>query len=140
VATTGRKDASMSALFDGLTAVTLFTEDLPATRAFYAGVLELPLLVEDADSAAYRLGGTVINLLRVEAADELVTPAAVAGPGHGARALFTVSVADVEATAAQLTGRGVALLNGPVDRPWGPRTAAFADPAGNVWEIAGPAT
>jgi uncharacterized glyoxalase superfamily protein PhnB len=30
----------------------------------------------------------------------------------------------------------VALLNGPIDRPWGRRTAAFADPAGNVWEIA----
>ncbi|HPM51986.1 MAG TPA: hypothetical protein PK282_07100, partial [Rhodoglobus sp.] len=29
-------------------------------------------------------------------------------------------------------------LNGPVDRPWGIRTAAFADPAGHVWEIAGP--
>ncbi len=32
---------------------------------------------------------------------------------------------------------GVKLLNGPVDRPWGPRTATFADPAGNIWEIAG---
>jgi len=129
----------MSALFDGLAAVTLFTEDLPATRAFYADVLGLPLLVEDDDSAAYRFGGTVLNLLRVEAADELVTPAAVGGRDRGARALFTVHVADVDAMAAELTGRGVPLLNGPVDRPWGPRTAAFADPAGNVWEIAGPA-
>jgi len=129
----------MSALFDGLTAVTLFTEDLPAGRAFYADVLELPLLVEDDDSAAYRLGGTVINLLRIEAADELITPAAVAGPGRGARALFTVSVEDVDAMAVRLAERGVRLLNGPVNRPWGPRTAAFADPAGNVWEIAGPA-
>ena len=130
----------MGALFDGLAAVTLFTEDLPTTRAFYADVLELPLLVEDDDSAAYRLGGTVVNLLRVEAADELVTPAAVARPGRGARTLFTVHVADVDAMAAQLTARGIPLLNGPVDRPWGPRTAAFADPAGNVWEIAGPAS
>jgi uncharacterized glyoxalase superfamily protein PhnB len=30
----------------------------------------------------------------------------------------------------------VKLLNGPMDRPWGIRTAAFADPAGHVWEIA----
>ncbi len=28
------------------------------------------------------------------------------------------------------------LLNGPQDRPWGRRTAAFADPAGHVWELA----
>jgi uncharacterized glyoxalase superfamily protein PhnB len=37
---------------------------------------------------------------------------------------------------ADLTSRGVKLLNGPMDRPWGIRTAAFADPAGHVWEIA----
>jgi uncharacterized glyoxalase superfamily protein PhnB len=28
------------------------------------------------------------------------------------------------------------LLNGPIDRPWGRRTAAFADPAGHLWEVA----
>jgi uncharacterized glyoxalase superfamily protein PhnB len=32
--------------------------------------------------------------------------------------------------------RGVKLLNGPIDRPWGPRTASFMDPAGHIWEIA----
>ena len=28
------------------------------------------------------------------------------------------------------------LLNGPVDRDWGMRTASFADPDGHIWEIA----
>ena len=32
--------------------------------------------------------------------------------------------------------RGVELLNGPLDREWGVRTAAFADPDGHVWEVA----
>ena len=32
--------------------------------------------------------------------------------------------------------KGVQLLNGPIDREWGKRTAAFADPDGHVWEIA----
>ena len=36
----------------------------------------------------------------------------------------------------RLVAHGVTLLNGPVDRPWGRRTAAFADPSGNVWEVA----
>jgi uncharacterized glyoxalase superfamily protein PhnB len=31
---------------------------------------------------------------------------------------------------------GVDLVNGPIDRPWGRRTASFADPSGHVWEIA----
>ena len=127
------------ALFDQLFAVTLFTEDLPATRAFYADVLGLPFVFADENSAVFRVGGTLVNLLRVEAADELVTPAPVGGPDRGARALFTAHVDDVDATVAELARRGVPVLNGPVDRPWGPRTAAFADPAGNVWEVAGPA-
>ncbi|MEO8093347.1 MAG: VOC family protein [Pseudolysinimonas sp.] len=51
---------------------------------------------------------------------------------------FTLGVDDVDATAADLVARGVTLLNGPQDSPWGIRTAAFADPAGHVWEIAAP--
>ena len=30
------------------------------------------------------------------------------------------------------------LVNGPIDSPWGLRTAAFADPDGHVWEVAAP--
>ena len=41
-----------------------------------------------------------------------------------------------DADSAELQAHGIALLNGPIDRPWGRRTAAFADPAGNIWEIA----
>jgi uncharacterized glyoxalase superfamily protein PhnB len=37
---------------------------------------------------------------------------------------------------SELEQHSVKLINGPVDRPWGRRTAAFADPAGHVWEIA----
>jgi uncharacterized glyoxalase superfamily protein PhnB len=37
---------------------------------------------------------------------------------------------------AVLGERGVALLNGPIDRPWGIRTASFMDPGGHIWEIA----
>ena len=38
---------------------------------------------------------------------------------------------------AELAARGVTLLNGPMDRPWGIRTASFTDPSGHIWEIAG---
>jgi uncharacterized glyoxalase superfamily protein PhnB len=44
----------------------------------------------------------------------------------------------VDAVCVELDRKGVALLNGPMDRPWGVRTASFTDPAGNVWEIAQP--
>jgi lactoylglutathione lyase len=120
----------------GLGAVTLIVEDLPATRAFYADVLGLRPLVEDDVSAAFDFGNTIINLLAAPAADELVSPATVAGPDHGVRSQLTVWVDDADAVCAELNARGVTLLNGPVDRPWGQRTAAFTDPAGHLWEVA----
>jgi catechol 2,3-dioxygenase-like lactoylglutathione lyase family enzyme len=31
--------------------------------------------------------------------------------------------------------KGVTFLKNPTDQPWGMRTAHFADPEGNIWEI-----
>ncbi|MFH9400536.1 hypothetical protein ACH4JS_12170 [Streptomyces sp. NPDC017638] len=39
---------------------------------------------------------------------------------------ITLFVQDLEATKP----------NGPMDRPWGIRTASFEDPGGHIWEIA----
>ncbi|MER6007367.1 VOC family protein [Nonomuraea angiospora] len=116
--------------------VTLFVEDLASARAFYTGVFGLDVVYQDEASAVVRLGPMMINLLRREQAPELVEPATVAGSGSGVRALFTIQVADVDGVCAELEQHGVRLLNGPVDRPWGRRTAAFTDPDGNVWEVA----
>jgi len=120
----------------GIRYITLFVEDLDATKAFYRDVFGLGIDWEDDDSAVFGFGNTSINLLRVEQADGLVGPARVAAAGAGARAQFTIPVEDVDATCALLAERGVTLVNGPVDRPWGVRTACFADPGGHLWEIA----
>jgi len=117
-------------------AITLFVEDLAEARDFYASVFGLPVHFEDPDSVVFDFGNTLVNLLRVAAAPELIAPVAVGSPGSGARAQITVEVADVDAVCAELVRRRVELINGPVDRPWGVRTACFADPAGHLWEIA----
>lgn len=127
---------STAAWVHSLFAITLFTEDLQATKQFYKHVFELPVEYEDANSTVFKFGETLINLLSITEADELVKPAKVAGPVVGARAVFTIHVEDVDAMCAKLIARGVSLLNGPMDRPWGIRTASFSDPAGNIWEIA----
>jgi catechol 2,3-dioxygenase-like lactoylglutathione lyase family enzyme len=122
----------------GLSALTLFVEDLVAARDFYDRAFGLPVHFEDDVSAVFDFGGTLVNLLAVEAAHELLTPAVPGGADAGVRAQLTLEVADVDARAAELRDRGIDLLNGPMDRPWGIRTASFRDPAGHVWEIAGP--
>ena len=118
-----------------LSAITVFTEDLDECREFYARVFGFDPIFTDDDSAAYRFGPTIVNLLRDRAAGELIAPAEVGGPGLP-RYVLTLDVEDVDATCELLAQRGVGLLNGPMDRPWGVRTASFVDPAGQVWEIA----
>jgi len=119
-----------------LEVITLYAEDLAATRAFYENVFGLDVIYEDDDSAVVKLDNVMINILAVDNAPTLVEPKPVAGPDAGSRLLLTLNVEDANAVCAELAAHGVTLLNGPVDRPWGRRTAAFADPAGNVWEIA----
>jgi catechol 2,3-dioxygenase-like lactoylglutathione lyase family enzyme len=119
----------------GLAAITLFAEDLPATKQFYLEVFELPAVFADDNSAVFKFGQTLINLLDVSAAPELIHPARV-GDRDGQRFVLTLQVDDVDGKCRELQARGVTLLNGPMDRPWGPRTASFRDPAGHVWEIA----
>lgn len=119
-----------------ISAITLFVEDLAAAKRFYEEVFGLPLRFEDDSSAVFDFGNTVINLLATTAAGELIEPAAVAGRQSGSRLQLTLEVEDVDATCVELVARGVELLNGPMDRPWGIRTASFVDPGGHIWEIA----
>ena len=120
----------------GISAITAFVEDLDDAKRFYGEVFGLPVLFEDDDSAVFNFNNTLINLLKTEAAQDLIEPAPVASPAAGARIQFTIEVDDVDAMCADLVERGVELLNGPIDRPWGIRTASFRDPGGHIWEIA----
>ena len=120
----------------GIAAITLFVEDLEAAREFYGRVFGLPVGFEDANSAVFEFQNTIINLLRATEAPSLIAPAPVASPAAGSRFQLTIPVDDVDAVVAELTSRGVELLNGPMDRPWGIRTASFRDPGGHIWELA----
>lgn len=119
-----------------LGAITLFVDDVGAAKEFYARVFELSPVFEDDDGAAFKFDNTIVNLLAERAAPELIEPAPVGGRDAGSRVQLTIWVDDADAACAELRERGVELLNGPLDRPWGVRTAAFADPAGHVWEVA----
>ena len=117
-------------------AITLFVEDLAAAKRFYLEVFDLPVYFEDENSAVFRFGDTLINLLDIGQAGDLIEPATVASRDTGSRMQFTMAVEDLNSVCEELTRRGVTLLNGPMDRPWGIRTASFTDPGGHIWEIA----
>jgi len=120
----------------GIGAITLFVADPQRSKEFYARAFDLPVVYEDDVAATLKMGNLLLNLLKASEATELIEPAKVGATTGGSRFQLTIWVADADAESANLTGKGVALLNGPMDRPWGVRTAAFADPDGHVWEIA----
>jgi catechol 2,3-dioxygenase-like lactoylglutathione lyase family enzyme len=117
-------------------AITLFVEDAKRSKSFYETVFEVPAMYEDDNAVGFKFDNTIVNLLRVPAAHELIEPAKVAGAEAGSRLQLTIWVDDTDAACEQLAARGVELLNGPHDRAWGLRTACFADPDGHVWEVA----
>src|SRR4051794_35084895 len=59
--TPGKTNAWPKAIF----AITLFTEDLEAAKAFYQKVFGLPVHYEDPNSAVFKFGDTMVNLLKI---------------------------------------------------------------------------
>ena len=133
---TEREGTEHGAWPGAISAITLFVEDLEAAKRFYREVFELPVTFEDDSSTVFKFGETLVNLLKTSEAPGLVEPATVATRDAGVRFQFTLGVDDVDAMCEELNERGVDLLNGPMDRPWGIRTASFRDPGGHIWEIA----
>jgi catechol 2,3-dioxygenase-like lactoylglutathione lyase family enzyme len=123
-------------MFDDIEVITLFVDDLARSKEFYRSVFRAAVVYEDDASCVLGFANLMVNLLQAANAPELVQPAPVAPEDAGSRFMLTIKVPDVDAACAALRDRGVALLNGPIDRPWGRRTAAFADPSGHVWEVA----
>jgi catechol 2,3-dioxygenase-like lactoylglutathione lyase family enzyme len=116
--------------------ITLFVDDVQRAKNFYHDVFDLSTVYEDEHSAVVNFDNLMINLLVSSQAPDLIGPATVATPDSGSRFQFTIRVDDVDEACAELKTRGVTLLNGPFDRPWGIRTASFTDPDGHIWEIA----
>jgi lactoylglutathione lyase len=114
-------------------AITLFVEDPQRSKQFYAG-LRGRAVFEDENSVAFKFDNLFLNLLkRGVTVNWLLGP--VPAAELGASFELTVWVEDADAVCADLADRGVSIVSGPLDRPWGMRTAAFLDPDGYVWEV-----
>jgi catechol 2,3-dioxygenase-like lactoylglutathione lyase family enzyme len=118
-------------------AMTLLVADLDLSRKFYENAFGLSAQFEDETSVAFRFGTMFVFLHKSWSAVSAGEPPAevkeLALTGAGQ---FAIIVDDIDAVSAELTEREVAFLSGPADRDWGMRTLTFADPSGNVWEIA----
>ena len=105
----------------------IFVRDMAAMRRFYEEVL------------CFRSRASCRRLDRLpDRRQHACTGAADAPTPAGSASLqlaFKVSPGEVDACAAELVRKGVALLSPPTDQPFGHRTLFFRDPNGNLLEI-----
>jgi catechol 2,3-dioxygenase-like lactoylglutathione lyase family enzyme len=117
-------------------ATVLFVRDLPRCTTFYRDTLGFQVRNSDPNSTAFPLEDRYLLLLEVSAAADLISSETDALMIEGGpRVLLAASVEDVDAAHEELKAKGVKFLRPPTNQPWGLRTAHFADPEGNLWEI-----
>ena len=123
-------------MFHKVIAAVVFVRDLAGCIAFYRDTLGLEVQESDADGATFKMENVYFLLLSVSAAAQLIGEEATALKlDGGPRGLLAVQVEDVDAAYEALKAMGVTFLTPPTDQSWGLRTAHFADPEGNLWEI-----
>lgn len=114
--------------------VTLFVEDAQRSRNFYERVFEVAAVDEEEGTVIFKLDNLFLRLLaRGKAEKEMLGQVPVADSGSGASSQLAIFVDDTDALCTELAERGVSIVYGPIDRPWGVRNAAFRDPDGHLW-------
>ena len=119
-----------------IAAISLFVESIERSRIWYQTVFACTVDFEDDVSCVLKFENVLIILLLNSSAIDLLATATVATPFNETHAQFSIWFDNVDQTLAELASKGVSTLNGPIDRPWGLRTAALTDPDGHNWELA----
>jgi lactoylglutathione lyase len=125
-------------MFRKLMAVELIVRDLATCTAFYRDTLELEVRESEStsNSISFQIDNVYFFLLEAEGAAQMASSEPLDLSLEGSpRVLLAAGVEDVDAAYETLSARGVRFLRPPTDQPWGLRTAYFADPEGNLWEI-----
>lgn len=119
--------------------ITLGARDLPFLRAFYKGLGWAETDISSDQYAVFKTAGVLLSLFPLE---ELARDAGVQLPDNfpGFRGVtFAINVDtpdDVDTTIQAIREAGGRIVREPSDAFWGGRTAYFADPESNFWEVA----
>ncbi|WP_019832460.1 SMU1112c/YaeR family gloxylase I-like metalloprotein [Sphingomonas sp. PR090111-T3T-6A] len=123
-------------MFDHIHHVAIIASDYARSKAFYTGVLGLPVIAEayraerDSWKLDLKLGDAQIELFSFPDPPARVSRPEACGLRH-----LALSVADLDAAVAHLTAHGVACEAVRVDEYTGRRFTFFADPDGLPLEL-----
>lgn len=126
----------------GVLETALYVDDLARARAFYADVLGLGLLYQDARLCAFAVGTRSVLLLfpRGGALKTVTMPGGTIPPHDGSGPLhvaFAIAAGELGAWEAHLARHEIA-VEGRTEWPRGGRSVYFRDPDGHLLELATP--
>ncbi len=119
--------------------VTIGAHDLAALRAFYASLGWKEAPISQPGIAFFETGGAVLAIFPLDALaiDAHVPPPVKRESFRGVTTAINVAHrVDVDAAIAVARAAHAQILKEPYDADWGGRSSYFADPEGNVWEVA----
>lgn len=125
-------------MFRKLMATEVIVRDLATYTAFYRDTFGLEVRESEStpDSVSFQMDNVSFFLLEARGAAQMISSQPLDLEFAGSpRVLLAAGVEDVDAAYQTLIAKGVRFLRPPTDQPWGLRTAYFADPEGNLWEI-----
>ena len=126
-------------MFHKIMATGLFVQDLAKCIAFYRDTLGLEVQESTHNSASFQMENVYFFLLDFSSAADLISSdVQTLKVEGGPRVLLAAGVENVDASYEALKAKGVTFLRPPTNQSWGLRTAHFADPEGNLWEINSP--
>ncbi|WP_257166993.1 VOC family protein [Bradyrhizobium sp. SRS-191] len=111
----------------------ILVRDWPAMRNFYEIVLGFPITRELSQAwIEYQIGPNTLALAQPK---RLAADQPTQAGSASLQLAFKVDRDDVDRCAAELTSKGIALMEPPTDQPFGHRTLFFRDPDGNLLEV-----
>jgi uncharacterized glyoxalase superfamily protein PhnB len=121
-----------------LNTIHLGVRDVAAMRAFYNALGWTEANPDNKHFAEYRGGGAWLSLFPHEllSGDATITEAPPEGYRGLSLGLQLEQKEDVDAAIAAAAAAGGRVVKDAVDTPWGGRSGYFADPEGNLWEVA----
>lgn len=119
--------------------LTIGAYDLPLLRSFYQKLGWEETEFSSDNYAAFKTAGVMLSIFPIK---ELSKDAGVEIAHHPEQfrgVTFAINVdssEEVDATIEEVRSVGGKILRQPSDAFWGGRTAYFADPENNLWEVA----
>jgi uncharacterized protein len=119
--------------------LTIGAYDLPVLRKFYQALGWEETEISSDQYTVFKTAGVLLSLFPIAelAKDAGIEFSRQPGTFHGVTFAINVDQPEqVDTTIESIRSAGAKILREPSDAFWGGRTAYFADPENNLWEVA----